>query len=355
MRRTLSLLPLIILFTAACTNKNGPDGSKAVPMVTTFAGSGAWGAANGIGTSSSFSGPAGVAVDAAGNVYVADLGNDMIRKISPDGAVTTLAGAGAQGSANGTGTSASFFEPMGVAVDAAGNVYVGDQSNNLIRKISPAGVVTTFAGSGVEGSADGMGTAASFSHPLGLAVDAAGNVYVADCVNNLIRKISPEGMVTTYAGSGTQGSANGIGTAASFRGPYGVAVDALGNVYVADNGNYQIRKISPDRLVTTVAGSGTRAWADGTGTSASFSPPAGVAVDAAGNIYVGDRDNSRIRKISPGGVVITLAGNGTPGSANGTGTSASFYLPQGVAVDAAGNVYVADTRNNLIRKISNKH
>jgi streptogramin lyase len=247
---------------------------------------------------------------------------------------------------------ASFDLPAGVAVDTAGNVYVADYGNNLIRKISSSGVVSTLAGSGFAGSANGMGTAASFNIPWGVAVDAAGNVYVADAANELIRKISPSGVVTTLAGGGAGRSNNGTGTAASFNGPYGVAVDAAGNVYVADNGNDMIRKISPLGVVSTLAGSGTKGSANGMGMAASFNGPYGVAVDAAGNVYVADGVNNIIRKISPLGVVNTWAGNGSIGSVNGMALAASFDIPTGVAVDAAGNVYVADIGNDMIRKIS---
>jgi len=321
--------------------------------VTTLAGSGAAGATNGTGTAASFNNPFGTAVDAAGNVYVADFRNNLIREISPAGAVTTLAGSGAAGRTNGTGTAASFSLPADVAVDAAGNVYVADYANALIRKISPAGVVTTLAGSGTTGSANGTGTAASFYEPTGVTVDAAGNVYVADAGNNLIREISPAGVVTTLAGGGAGGSTNGTGTAASFYNPNGVAVDAAGNVYVAEYSTNLIRKISPAGAVTTLAGSaGISGSTNGTGTAASFAGPSDVAIDAAGNVYVTDQGNQLIRKISPAGVVTTLAGTvRVTGSANATGTAASFNNPFGVSVDAAGNLYVADLSNNLIRTV----
>jgi len=222
------------------------------PVVTTLAGSGSQGSANGTGTAASFAWPAGAAVDGSGNVYVADTFNHLIRKITSAGVVTTLAGTGSSGSANGTGTAASFNNPWGVAVDGSGNVYVADQSNHLIRKITAAGVVTTLAGTGSAGSANGTGTAASFNYHWGVAVDGSGNVYVGDSNNHLIRKITSAGVVTTLAGSGSSGSADGTGTAASFRYPTGVAVDGSGNVYVGDLGNHLIRKIT-----TTLASGST--------------------------------------------------------------------------------------------------
>jgi sugar lactone lactonase YvrE len=322
-------------------------------VVTTLAGSGMVGSVDGFGTGiiASFYSPIGVAVDASGNVCVADYNNNKIRKINSRGVVTTLAGSGDAGSTDGAGTAASFYDPRGVAVDASGIVYVADQNNNKIRKINPAGVVTTLAGSGGTGSADGTGTAASFNAPTGVAADASGNVYVADYSNNKIRKINSAGVVTTLAGSGGLGSTDGTGTAASFYHPYGVAVDASGNVYVADEGNQKIRKIDSAGVVTTLAGSGNYGSTDGTSSAASFDNPSGVAVDASGNVYVADSGNNKIRKISSAGIVTTLAGGNGYGSTDGTGAAASFSNPSGVAVDASGNVYVADSWNNKIRKI----
>jgi len=319
-------------------------------IVTTLAGS-TDGYVEGTGTNAKFDLPFGVAVDTSGNVYVADSRNHRIRKITPAGVVTTLAGSGTGGYADGAGTAAQFFRPQGVAVDSAGNVYVADYlNNNRIRKITPAGVVTTLAGSGTSGYADGTGTAAQFNNPHGVAVDIAGNIYVADRSNGRIRKITPAGVVSTLAGS-TDGYADGTGASAKFGLPYGVAVDTSGNVYVADTYNHRIRKITPAGVVSTLAGSDTFGSADGAGDAALFWEPIGVAVDSAGNVYVADTNNHRIRKITPTGVVTTLAGS-TSGYADGTGAAAQFYFPSGVAVDTAGNVYVADTYNHRIRKIS---
>ena len=282
----------------------------------------------------------------------ANVSNVAVTCAAARAAVSTLAGSTTPDAVDGTGSAASFFHPKGVAVDANGNVYVADTENNEIRKITPGGVVTTLAGSNASGSADGIGPAASFRYPSDIAVDASSNVYVADTGNNEIRKITPAGIVTTLAGTTAKGSADGVGNAASFYGPYGVAVDANGNVYVADRSNHEIRKVTPGGVVTTLAGSTTMGSADGVGNAAAFAGPSGVEVDAAGNVYVADSGNFEIRKITPAGIVTTLAGSATQGTADGIGPAASFNLPWGLAVDASGNVYVADHSNNMIRKIT---
>ena len=326
-------------------------------VVTTLAGGAYSGSADGTGAAALFTHPSGVALDSSGNVYVADSGNHTIRKITSAGVVTTLAGtAGTSGSANGTGVAASFNGPESVATDSAGNVYVADYYNHTIRKITPAGVVTTFAGmAGTPGNANGTGTAASFQGPSGVATDSAGNVYVADSDNHTIRKITSAGVVTTWAGAtGSPGSTNGTGTAASFFYPRGVATDSAGNVYVADRSNYTIRKISSARVVTTLAGTvGSSGSADGTGAAARFNYSNSVAADSAGNVYVADTFNEAIRKITPAAAVTTLAGAAEMrGSTDGTGAAARFADPHGTATDSAGNVYVADASNNVIRKIT---
>jgi sugar lactone lactonase YvrE len=333
--------------------KIAPDGSVA----TLAGGLTQGGSDDGFGSAARFYQPWGVAVDRAGNVYVADAGNDTIRKITPAGEVTTLAGSPSQGgSQDGTGTRARFNSPIGVAADSAGNIYVADEYNYTIRKVTPAGVVTTLAGSaGQSGSVDGTGTSALFSVPYGVAVDSVGAVYVADGGNDTIRKISPAGAVITLAGSaGQSGIFDGIGSAARFNSPSGLAVDNAGNVYVADSGYNTIRKITPAGAVTTLAGSpGPGGSADGVGYAARFYGPIGVAADSAGSIYVADEYNCTIRKVTPDGSVTTLAGSaGHRGSADGTGSEARFAYPTGVAVDGMSNLYVADTGNNTIRKIT---
>lgn len=269
--------------------------------------------------------------------------------------ITTFAGNPPTGS-DGSGSLARFSRPAGVAVDNSGNIYVTDTDDETIRKVTPGGIVSTLAGSvGQAGRTDGVASAALFDNPQGIAVDSEGNVYVADTGNNTIRKISPGGLVTTLAGTpGEIGYADGVGSAAGFQQPTGIAVDKTGTLYVADTINSKIRKISPIGAVTTLAGGGPP-YSDGTGTAAGFDNPQGVAVDSRGNVYVADTFGYTIRKITPTGVVSTLAGSSGAfglGSADGIGNAAQFYFPEGVAVDGAGNLYVTDTNNCTVRKIT---
>jgi hypothetical protein len=326
--------------------------------VTTLAGSaGLNGTTDGQGTAARFDHPSAVALDGAGNVYVIDTSNQTVRKISLNGSVSTLAGSpGAVGRTDGAGTAAKFFYPGGIAVTGAGTVYVADTGNHTLRVVTSAGVVTTLAGAtGLPGIADGVGGEALFSYPYGITMDASGNLYIADHDNNTIRRMNTAGGVTTLAGAAKiSGSADGVGGAARFNGPAGVAVDGSGNIYVADAGNTSIRKVTANGTVTTFAGvSGVAGSADGVGAGARFNAPQGLAVDAAGNVYVADTNNSTVRKITPAGVVTTLAGvAGQTGTADGPGGSARFNGPYAVAVDASGNVYVADFFNATIRKIT---
>ena len=293
----------------------------------------------------------------SGNLYVADYTNDTIRKIASGNVVTTLAGvAGSVGSVDGTGTGARFDLPVSGAVDANDNLYVADYGNDTIRKITPAGVVTTFAGlAGSVGSTDGTGSAARFNGPFALAFDGSGNLYVADRWNETIREITPGAVVTTIAGSvGSIGSTDGTGTAARFNGPAGIALDPSGNIYVADTSNSTIRKIAPGGVVTTLAGvAGFFGSTDGTGSAAVFNNPSSMVLGANGNFYVTDNGSYVVRMVTPGGTVTTVAGlAGYQGSTDGTGSAARFYRPQGISSDSGGNVYVADDGNDTIRKIA---
>ena len=314
--------------------------------VSTFAGSGMAGSLDGVGTLATFYNPTGITVDVAGNLYVTDNWTGLIRKISPEAKVTTFVSNG-QIDMDGRGT--MFWYPAGIAINASGTLYVADSQNSRIRKVSTEGVVTTFAGTGVQGFADGPAATAKFYKPRGVALDARGNVYVADTYNNRIRKISPNNVVTTFAGSGATGANDGKGAKATFSSPYDVAVDAVGNVYVADTYNNLIRKINRGGVVSTLAGSGAQGAADGRGDAASFYHPFGLGLDASGNIYVADRNNYKIRKVTPKGVVTTLAGTGEFGGNNGPGATATFRDPSDVAVDCLGHIYVTD--GNQIRLI----
>ena len=301
--------------------------------------------------------PIGAAFDSAGNLYVADSGNQTIRKISPTGISTTFAGAaGAVGNNNGTGSNARFSTPSGVAVDGAGNVYVSDSANHTIRKITPAGAATTLAGSaGNSGTADGSGGAARFNNPIGLALTAAGDLLVADSNNHTIRKVTAAGVVTTFVGAaGTSGFADGAGTGATFRNPHSLALDASGNIFVSDAGNHTVRKVTAAGVVSTFAGSAVGSGsADGTGGAARFNAPQGLAFDGSGNLFVADFENSLLRKISAAGVVTTFAGSlNAPRSVDGTGSSAAFQKPSALVFDSSGTLYVSDFFNHTLRKVT---
>jgi hypothetical protein len=280
----------------------------------------------------------------AGNVYVTDTGNHRVRKITSLGVVSTFAGTGEQGYVDGLGARAQFNSPYGIAVDMAGNVYVGDDSR--IRKITPSGIVSTFAGSEERGYADGIGAMARFQGVYALAVDRAGNIYVADVCR--IRKITSSGAVTTLAGNSKYGYVDDLGDKAQFADIFGIALDEAGNVYVADGYNYCIRKVTPSGIVSTQAGNGR--FGDDKG-AAQLNVPRGVAVTDEGNLYVAD-DGNRIRKITPTGAVSTLVGGSARGYADGIGAASLLDFPMDIAVDKAGNLYVVDNGNNRIRKIT---
>ncbi len=299
--------------------------------------------------------PEDVATDSNGNVFVADTYNYTIRKITPAGVMTTFAGAaGNAGSADGTGSAARFYFPEALAIDGSNNIYVADTDNSTIRKITPAGVVTTFAGqAGNRGSADGTGSVAQFYFPSAITVDSSsGNIYVVD--NERIRAITPTGVVTTLAGTfQIVGHADGIGAAATFSNPSGIVADGHGNLYVSDTYNFTIRKVTTAGVVTTFAGTaGTNGFTDGTGAAAKFYYAQGITIDGSGNLYVGDTDNEAIRKITTPGAVVTTFAGGVFGSNNGTGTAAQFASPEGLGIDGNGNIYVADSDNEEIRKIT---
>ncbi|HKC24337.1 MAG TPA: SMP-30/gluconolactonase/LRE family protein, partial [Thermoanaerobaculia bacterium] len=369
----------------------GPDGA-----VTTYAGkAGNAGEDEGPVALARFRYPAGLTLDAAGALYVADSGNDQVRKIASDFVTAYAGNSGNPGAADGTGPAARFLSPNGVAQGPGGTLLVADTGNHTIRRIATGGVVTTLAGTGLlSGTADGAGSAALFGAPAGLAVDGPGNIYVADAGNSRVRRVTPSGVVTTIAvgdlnapqgiafgggslwvadtGShtirqvttggvittiaglaGSPGSANGTGSAARFQAPRGIAVSGT-DIYVADTGNHTIRKIAAGGVVTTLAGqAGAPGSANGTGSAARFSSPSAIASDGAGNLYVADTGNSTIRVVTTAGVVTTLAGlAGHRSSEDGVGSEARFTAPAGIAIDTAkSRLYVADTGNDEIRQI----
>jgi len=284
-----------------------------------------------------FKKPIALASDATGNIYVADQLNYVVKKIHPDGTIEILAGSGVDGNNDGTGNAASFGLCLGIAVDAAGNVYLTDFENNEIRKITQAGVVTTIIKSSGRGNADGTIATATFSNLHNIVIDKAGNFYVADA--NLIRKIAPDGNVTTIPNT-------------NFKDVTDMALDNAGNLFVADYGNNVIKEITTDGAIFTYAGSGKAGSADGDRTIASFYFPSGIDIDADGNLFVADSYNNRIRKIAPNGDVSTFAGNGESKSVDGTGILASFSAPSGIVVSPNGDMYVADANSGKIRVIT---
>ncbi|MES2332257.1 MAG: LamG-like jellyroll fold domain-containing protein [Bacteroidota bacterium] len=323
-------------------NTGGEIPHKIYSETQLLAGSGLPSFKDGKGKAAGFDHPSAIAVDHNGTLYVTDEKNNSIRKILPDGTVSTISKTGFKG-------------PSGIAVDALGNIYVADCYNHCIKKILPSGIVTILAGNGLPGNADHrIGTSAMFSYPVSIAVDPKGNVYVSDEGNNCIRKIKNTGEVTTLAGTGFAGATdNTNGKLASFNQPSGIALDIQGNVYVADQLNHKIRKITTAGAVTTLAGTGLAGSSNHSSAMFSaFNNPRGIAVDKVGNVYVADIGNQQIRKISSDGDVITFAGSGAEGSTDDTnGLLASFNFPNGLAIDSTGNLYIADCLNNRIRKI----
>ncbi|WP_332879005.1 hypothetical protein [Massilia sp. S19_KUP03_FR1] len=322
--------------------------ADAVVGVSTLAGSDTAGAANGSGSAVRFNGIFGLALDASGNLYVGDGGNSQIRKMTVDGVVTTFAGG-----TTGAGAAANFAAPTSLVFDTAGNLYVSDSGARNVRKITPAGVISTVAGSGTFDSRDGNGLFASFKQPGGIVIDSAGNLFVVDAKAHVIRRITQQGDVSTFAGTtDVTGNRDGTGALASFNGPSGLAIDAANNLYVADAINNKIRKVTPAGVVTTFAGSGAAGSANGAGTAATFNLPVNLSIDADGFLYVAETQGNFIRKIAPSGKVSTIAGGGSGGDTADTGAGALFHGPTSVVFDKAKTLYVADF--NKVRKLVRK-
>lgn len=339
------ILTALVLSLFACSSDEENIQSSETYIVSNLAGS-TVGDIDGTGSSVQFSYPRGLTIDNAGNLYLADYNNHKIKKITPQGVVTTLAGS-TRGDADGTGASAKFDYPNGIAVDALGNLYVTSHYSHKIKKVTPAGVVTTIAGS-ILGDLNGTGTAARFNFPSGITIDASGNLYVCDQNNHKIKKITPAGVVTTIAGS-TEGFQDGNGANAKFSTPIGIAIDSNGNLFVCDNANEKIRKITPQGDVSTFVGS-TQGDLNGTGTGAKLDAPRKISIDAFGNLYITEDGNHKVKKITPQAVVTTIAGS-TEGDLNGNALEAKFDGPDSVVIDANGNFFVSDTYNHKIKKI----
>lgn len=335
-------------------------------LISTIAGTGVanYSGDGGPAASARLNAPGGVAVDAAGNLYIADTHNQRIRKVTTDGVITTVAGTGVVGYSGdeGPATSAQLNTPNGLSIDAEGNLYIADTYNNTIRKVATDGVITTVAGTGGFGySGDGgQATSAQLKSPNGVAVDAAGNLYITDSTNHRIRKVTPDGIITTVAGTGVAGYSGDEGPAisAQLSAPRGVAIDVAGNLYIADINNQRIRKVATDGTITTVVGTGAVGYSGdgGPATSAQLSYIEGgvVSVDMSGNLYIADTSNQRIRKVTTDGTITTIAGTGGFGYSGdgGQATSAKINYPVGVTVDASGNLYITDNGNNRIRKLA---
>lgn len=316
-------------------------------IVSTFAGSGVAGFNDGDGIGATLNQPVGITIDDNGDFYITEQGNNAIRKITAAGKVTTIAGNGSAGKADGKGAAATFYHPGGIRVDKAENLYIADYANNMIRKIDASGKVTTLAGTGIQGFNNGPGVSATFRGPIDLVFNKAGEIFVADFANEIIRKITTGGVVSTFSKIAVPGA---TGLPSGFHFPSGLAIDANDNIFVVDQLNYMIQKITPSGNISTFAGSGTRAVVNAQGIKAGFYSPYQLTIDKNGNFYV--TDMYQIRKIDKDVNVTLFAGITDHGSANGSAAVSSFYTPIGIVTDKEGNVYVADTSNNLIRKIA---
>jgi DNA-binding beta-propeller fold protein YncE len=353
MRKTLLAILILILpsavalFVYLSVTRRAPTSRDAVGQVMTIAGSGSPGSEDGPATTAAFSDPFGVAVDHRGNVIIADAGHsNRIRIITQDG-VKTIAGSD-EGFRDGDALRAQFNTPSGIAIDKAGNIIVADTSNNRIRKLSAdARTVSTIAGSGAAGFKNGSAAEAQFDGPIAVTVDRKGNIFVADTYNDSIRKISADGNVTTMAGSGSPGFADGVGASAMFDTPCGVAADKEGNLFVADTGNHAIRKVTPAGDVSTIARE-TESGNEAVGVR--LDQPVGIVVTHDGFLFIADEGRGRIVRLTPDGEAGVYAGKGT-GFAEGVGADARFSGPRGIAIDRHGNLYVADTDNYIVREV----
>jgi sugar lactone lactonase YvrE len=354
--KTLTRIGLACLFFALLSL----SGFAQSGVIKTYAGNGTagFGGDSGAATAAQLNYPYGVAVDSAGNLYIADTDNGRIRKVWAAGIISTVAGGGtASPGDGGAATAAQLTNPTGVAVDSAGNLYIADSGSNLIRKVTTGGIISTVAGGGTATPGDGgAATAAKLNSPWGVAVDSAGNLYIAEQGSSRIRKVTPAGVISTVAGIGASGFAGdgGSATAAELNHPYGVAVDSASNLYIADTTNRRIRKVTAAGVISTVAGTGPAGFNGdgGAATAAQLNYPYGVTVDSVGNLYIADSLNYRVRKVTAAGVISTVAGNGVSGFSGdgGAATAAQLYVPSAIAFDSTGNLYIADTNNSRVRE-----
>jgi len=346
----LTIITLLFCFTAKAQ------------IITTVAGNGSGGYTGdgGQATNAELNGPDGIAFDSYGNMYIADEVNNIIRKVTSSGIITTFAGGGSSLGDGGQATNAQLASPTAVLFDATGNLYIADYSNNRIREVNTVGIITTIAGTGTLGySGDGgQATNAQLNKSAGITFDATGNFYIADEGNNCIRKVTTAGIITTIAGTGTSGYSGdgGQATAAEMYNPTGVVFDVVGNLYIADYPNNRIRKVNTSGIISTIAGTGASAYSGdgGQATAAELWLPSQIKFDISGNLYIADAHNNRIRMINTLGIITTVAGNGTAGYSGdgGQATTAELNLSYGVALDALNNVYIADYNNNRVRKIT---
>jgi sugar lactone lactonase YvrE len=339
-----------VFLPSASADETPPAGT-----LITVAGTGVPGSAGdgGKATEAQLNVPRGIAFDATGNLFIAEFGSSRVRKVSPEGVITTVAGTGEEGFSgdNGPATQAKLKAPRGITVDPGGTLFIADRDNSRVRKVSPDGIITTVAGTGKEGFAGdgGLATAAQMRGPYDVTVDSAGRLFIAEEDNHRIRQVSLDGTITTVAGTGQEDGTGDGGAAveAGLAAPRGVAVDAAGNLFVADTLNHRVRQVSPNGIITTVAGTGVDGFSGdgGEATAAQLNSPDGVAVDSAGNLFIADLYNHRVRKVSPDGIITTVAGSDQLvfSGEGGPATAAGLRGPSAVAVDAAGNLLISDS------------
>ncbi len=353
----------MLLFPAICVVLS-PSVAWSQVTISTFAGNGAttYSGDGGMANVTALNHPRGIAVGATGQLYIADVDNFRVRAVNPAGVIFTVAGTGVLGAAGdgGSALAATFSDINGLTLDSAGNLYVADSGNRRIRKVTPAGTVTTVAGTGIQGfSGDGgLATDATLNRPSSVVVDPSGNIYFSDSSNQRIRRVAPDGTITTIAGNGLEGfSGDGnLATGATMSFPLGLARDQVGNLYFTDGNNNRVRRITPAGIISTVAGDGKGRFAGdgGLATLASLNIPSDLAIDFAGNLYIADAGNNRVRRVDPAGIITTVAGTGTDGFSGDGGLAASAMLnfPWAVTVDNSGSVYIADRVNSRIRRVS---